>query len=67
MLALIGGGIAFQQGDEAQDATAEAEITTLMRHQFDAIYTFAVVDEDGTLKIDDAYWAGNRSVLVDAD
>lgn len=31
--------------------------------QFDAVYTFAVVDEDGTLKIDDAYWAGNRSVL----
>jgi hypothetical protein len=36
-------------------------------NQFDAIYTFAVVDEDGTLKIDDAYWAGNRSVFVEAD
>ena len=36
-------------------------------HQFDAIYTFAVVDENGTLKIDDAYWAGNRSVLLAAD
>ena len=25
---------------------------------FEVIYTFAVVDDDGTLKIDDAYWVG---------
>lgn len=36
-------------------------------HQFDAIYTFAIVDDDGTLKIDDAYWTGTRSPLLDSD
>jgi hypothetical protein len=35
--------------------------------QSDGIYTFAVVEEDGTLKIDDAYWAGHKSLQLQAD
>lgn len=32
---------------------------------YESIYTFAIVDKDGTLQIEDAYWAGIGPVLVE--
>lgn len=33
--------------------------------KYEAIYTFAIVDRDGVLQIEDAYWAGIGPVLFD--
>lgn len=33
--------------------------------KYTTIYTFAIVDEDGTLKVDDAYWVGTLELIED--
>jgi hypothetical protein len=33
--------------------------------KYAGIYTFAIVDEGGTLKVDDAYWVGTLELIED--